>query len=205
MPRLCHYPLATFPFRTSPLPRGKGGVTCVTASDSVILVATARGYLLRYSWDENGCEKVRQPRGRSDPHEEFIERATTWAGAGGLYSFSYGNCSAPCKRECSHICTYLRRAVHDTSITLARIFSQVSEVEVVATKQVADHRITAVYMDPWADHTLVAVRGPAGGGGGGGIFSSAPAAQPSEVFYVHRSGLARLKAVCEHGGTASEQ
>jgi hypothetical protein len=43
---------------TTGLRRGRGAVTCVTASNDVVLVATARGYLLRYSWDENGNEKV---------------------------------------------------------------------------------------------------------------------------------------------------
>ncbi|GLI64360.1 hypothetical protein VaNZ11_007601 [Volvox africanus] len=96
--------------------RGRGAVTCVTASNDVVLVTTARGYLLRYSWDENGNE-------------------------------------------------------------------QVKEVEVVTSKQNADHRISAAFTDPAANHVLVAVRGPTGGTGGG---SGAAVHHSHEVYYVHR-------------------
>ncbi|GLC42145.1 hypothetical protein PLESTB_000635800 [Pleodorina starrii] len=110
--------------------RGRGAVTCVTASNDVILVATARGYLLRYSWDENGNERV-------------------------------------------------------------------SEVEVVGPKQLSDHRIAALFMDPWANHVLVALRGPGGGGGaGGGGGGSSAASHASEVYYVHRRWT-RAKALTE--------
>ncbi|EFJ45683.1 hypothetical protein VOLCADRAFT_94104 [Volvox carteri f. nagariensis] len=51
---------------------GRGAVTCVTAANDVVLVATARGYLLRYSWDENGNEQLVQMQFRvsfaSVPH-----------------------------------------------------------------------------------------------------------------------------------------
>lgn len=37
---------------------GRGAVVHVTASNDNVLVATSRGYLLRYSWDEYGNERV---------------------------------------------------------------------------------------------------------------------------------------------------
>lgn len=55
-------------------------MTCVTASNDVVLVATARGYLLRYSWDENGNERVRPGRGwgaRRDGEEHEHRRERT--------------------------------------------------------------------------------------------------------------------------------
>ncbi|GIL52118.1 hypothetical protein Vafri_8045 [Volvox africanus] len=111
--------------------RGRGAVTCVTASNDVVLVTTARGYLLRYSWDENGNE-------------------------------------------------------------------QVKEVEVVTSKQSADHRISAAFMDPGANHVLVSVRGPMGGAGGG---SGAAVHHSHEVYYVHRRWpRARALAELRSGG-----
>ncbi|GIL83638.1 hypothetical protein Vretifemale_12392, partial [Volvox reticuliferus] len=108
--------------------RGRGAVTCVTASNDVVLVTTARGYLLRYSWDENGNE-------------------------------------------------------------------QVKEVEVVASKHSADHRISAAFMDPGANHVLVSVRGPTGGTGGAAVHHS------HEVYYIHRRWpRARALAELRSGG-----
>ncbi len=43
-------------------PRGRGAVTHVAAANDVLLVATSRGHLLRYSWDDAGNERV----GRKD-------------------------------------------------------------------------------------------------------------------------------------------
>ncbi|KXZ53918.1 hypothetical protein GPECTOR_6g836 [Gonium pectorale] len=106
--------------------RGRGAVTCVTASNEVVLVATTRGFLLRYSWDENGNERV-------------------------------------------------------------------TEVEVLASRQQADHRIAALFTDPAAVHVLAAVRASGGGGGGGG---GGPA---GEVYYLHRR-WPRARALAELRG-----
>lgn len=38
--------------------RGRGDVACVACANGSVLVATSRGYLIRYAWDEYGNERV---------------------------------------------------------------------------------------------------------------------------------------------------
>jgi len=39
------------------LHRGRGHLVCVAACNDVVMVATSRGYVLRYQWDAYGNEK----------------------------------------------------------------------------------------------------------------------------------------------------
>ncbi|KAG2496729.1 hypothetical protein HYH03_005142 [Edaphochlamys debaryana] len=109
--------------------RGRGAVVCVAASNECVFVATARGYLLRYGWDENGNEKV-------------------------------------------------------------------TEVEVVGPKQAGDARICALFVDPAANHALLATRG------GGGAAAAGAAGAAAEVYYVHRR-WSRARAFTELRGAAA--
>ncbi len=73
----------------------------------------------------------------------------------------------------------------------------------------ADQRITAVFMDPWANHVLVVVTrgggGGAGGGNGGGGSGAAGAGGGGggavDVYYVHRR-WSKARLVSELKGVA---
>ncbi len=64
------------------LRRGRGAVTCVAASNDLVLVATSRGWLLRYARDEGGAERLSEVEVVPAKHQVGPCTTVRTAGAG---------------------------------------------------------------------------------------------------------------------------
>lgn len=147
--------------------RGRGQIVAAACAADVIILATSRGYLLRYQWDEYGNEKgARVPAGATKHTSTQLAHRAVPA----CTRMPSGSAPATTLLP-SRAAAAPSHSLRAASASYPCFYPNTNTViETELTRQ-ADSRVRCVFLDPSGTHSIVCLR----------------TASSTEVQYVHSS------------------
>lgn len=165
--------------------RGRGQVVAAACACDVIVLATSRGYLLRYQWDEYGNEKGESTargvtsQGLQERHQHMFSLAAV--GTLSRTSLFHADVGSRMGNHPMHVVLLV------PNLCCAALYRPVlcAVVEVELTRQ-SDNRVRGLYLDPTGVHTIACLK--------------SSSSSSHEVLYHHSSWmkprtLSKLKGV----------